>query len=134
MITTRVVAASLLLLVTSCDAGDRLNLTPDLGAIPTGMADRTSEVDLTAVTNSLRVNGGTVFVLLTCPPTATAIEVLGLAGLTPPPGRDRIVTFPLLVRSAVWGSIPPNGIARIGALRFVVRIEPSADADGFEHH
>ena len=85
----RVVALILLFPVLSCGASDALNLTTDFSSIPTGMPDRSGEVDLSSVVGSFLVHGGPAFILLTSRPTAAAIEVLGLAGLTAPPGRDR---------------------------------------------
>lgn len=95
---------------------------------------RTARIALTSrLTPQIRKSGGNVFVRLTAEPTAKAIEVLALAGLTaakvpdPPTG---IVTFDSLKIATVWGWASAAALRRIAALKFVVMVEPSGDPDG----
>jgi hypothetical protein len=101
--------------------------------IDVGLPVRAADVDTSAVTATVRENGGNVFVKLTGEPTEKAIEVLGRAGLMPPILPDSpkaIVTFPDLKIATVAGYVRSGGVKDIALLPFVVRIEPSGGAIG----
>ena len=106
-----------------------------LNDVDVGLPSRTQAADLGRITQVVRDSGGNVFVKLTAEPTPTALEVLGIAGLAPPktvPARNHLVTFDSLRIATVWGWLPPNGLSRLAALRFVIRVEPSGgDGIGF---
>ena len=103
-----------------------------LNDVDVGLPNRTHSADVSRVSSKIRSHGGNVFVKLTGEPTALAITVLGLAGLmaprvpNPPLG---IVRFDGLKIATVWGWASPGMAGRIAALKFVIRVESSADPD-----
>jgi hypothetical protein len=100
-----------------------------------GLPNRTQAADVSRVTREFRQVGGNAFVRLTGFPTPQSIDALARAGLKPPADCERvwgtpcttIMKFDGLALHAVSGNIPPHGVDRLVALKFVTAIEPSAD-------
>lgn len=97
--------------------------SPELSDAP--LAERTGPVDTTGLPTDFRSRGGPVLLHVTGWVNPDVVRRLEDAGLRPLPQYRRVERMDSLGMNIVGGTVPPEGLGSIMAVRFVVAIEPA---------
>jgi hypothetical protein len=96
---------------------------PDLPEIPLIERNENVPPDVGDLPDNFSATGGPVLLILTGWVKAAAIADLEAAGLLPLPGLQSVEQLDSLGLNVVGGVIPPGGLDRIAAIRYIERIE-----------
>ena len=92
------------------------------------LPERSVPPDIAALPANFDATGGPVLIRLTEWPNAAVLSQLEAAGLQPLPGYARVERLDTLGMNFTGGTIMPEGLQRILALMYVVRVEPAPSA------
>lgn len=88
------------------------------------LPERTGAPDTSALSAEIRQVGGRVFLHLSGWAKPAVLEEMSAAGLAPLEGYAELERLDSIGMNIVGGTVPPGGLDRIAALRYVLRIEP----------
>jgi len=88
------------------------------------LPERTAAPDTSALSAEIRQAGGHVLLHLSGWAKPAVLEDMSAAGLGPLEGYEQLERLDSIGMNIVGGTIPPGGLDRIAALRYVLRMEP----------